>query len=496
MFDPSYDAIVVGGGPVGCVAARLLAKRGARTLLVEACPQATGKLAGEWLHPSALRVLQSAGLDPDGFADEAIPGRGFVLHPADDGPEIVLPYRSGQAGCSIEHEHLVGRLREAAQSHELITFASGWRVVEVAEGEVRLARAHGTQSSLVRTPLVVGADGRASVVRRSMRPGGDDPRRRSHPISYMVGTVVRGVELPYESFANVLLADDGPVFMYRIGPDSLRVTMDVPRSTMSRARRDPTRLVRGLERHLSTHFLRALTRAMRGAELRWAGTSFRARVDYGNDGRALAGDAVGHFHPLTATGLTMGFLDAAALASGIGLAAYRAQRERETYLPELASLMLYELFTREDSSAERLREAAFSKLRGDVAMRDSLIRMLSGDFDGWGGFARMMTDISLRAARRALSGSADSTKRWSSAGDVGRLLPWLTWPLIAAAPRVGRPRLRRRLAAFLLGKYSGGTNGARAPRPHIDEPGAFEAAVSAPRACAIAAAAGNREEPC
>ncbi len=49
-----YDVGVIGGGPVGCVAALEFARRGASVLLLEANPRASQRLAGEWLHPPAL----------------------------------------------------------------------------------------------------------------------------------------------------------------------------------------------------------------------------------------------------------------------------------------------------------------------------------------------------------------------------------------------------------------------------------------------------------
>jgi flavin-dependent dehydrogenase len=39
-----------------------------------------------------------------------------------------------------------------------------------------------------------------------------------------------------------------------------------------------------------------------------------ARADYGNGHRVLIGDAAGHTHPLTATGITNGLVDAMAAA--------------------------------------------------------------------------------------------------------------------------------------------------------------------------------------
>ena len=50
------DVAVVGGGPVGCVAAPAFARRGASVCLIDAGAQ-SARLAGEWLHPTGAGIL-------------------------------------------------------------------------------------------------------------------------------------------------------------------------------------------------------------------------------------------------------------------------------------------------------------------------------------------------------------------------------------------------------------------------------------------------------
>jgi flavin-dependent dehydrogenase len=57
-----WDAIVLGAGPAGAIAARQLAASGARTLLVEKKTFPRGKVCGACLNESALSVLESVGL--------------------------------------------------------------------------------------------------------------------------------------------------------------------------------------------------------------------------------------------------------------------------------------------------------------------------------------------------------------------------------------------------------------------------------------------------
>ncbi|MDR3635283.1 MAG: NAD(P)/FAD-dependent oxidoreductase [Isosphaeraceae bacterium] len=58
----SWDAIILGAGPAGSLAARQLAREGARTLLVDKRAFPRDKVCGACLNGRALSVLQSAGL--------------------------------------------------------------------------------------------------------------------------------------------------------------------------------------------------------------------------------------------------------------------------------------------------------------------------------------------------------------------------------------------------------------------------------------------------
>ena len=93
----AFDAVVIGAGPVGCVAALAQARAGARVLLLEANPNAARRLAGEWLHPLGLSVLHELGLDPSENS-RFDSGRGFAIFPDDGSTPVVLPYANGARG--------------------------------------------------------------------------------------------------------------------------------------------------------------------------------------------------------------------------------------------------------------------------------------------------------------------------------------------------------------------------------------------------------------
>ena len=117
------DVVVIGAGPVGCAAALAFAAKGADVLVLEANPKGAQRLAGEWLHPPALDVLQGLGVDPHvegSYAD----GKGFVVFPDDGREPLMLPYPDDTLGMSCEHDTLVARLREHIEGHPGIRYIS------------------------------------------------------------------------------------------------------------------------------------------------------------------------------------------------------------------------------------------------------------------------------------------------------------------------------------------------------------------------------------
>jgi len=115
-----YDAVVVGAGPTGSFCALALAKQGAQVALLEANPQASGRLAGEWLHPPAVRALRAVGIQLEEAASDCVTGQGFVVFPEDGSPPIRLPYADGSRGIACEHRVIVAALRDAVANNPQI----------------------------------------------------------------------------------------------------------------------------------------------------------------------------------------------------------------------------------------------------------------------------------------------------------------------------------------------------------------------------------------
>ena len=76
-------------------------------------------------------------------------------------------------------------------------------------------------------------------------------------------------------------------------------------------------------------------------------------------GDSQVGDATGYFHPITASGMTIGFMDVECLIRSKSFENYQCQRKFQTYVPEMLAMTLHELFRRDDESAVAIRRAIY-----------------------------------------------------------------------------------------------------------------------------------------
>ncbi|MDX3387455.1 FAD-dependent oxidoreductase [Streptomyces niveiscabiei] len=369
--DGTCDAVVVGGGPAGCATALALARGGRDVLVLEAALEPTGRLAGEWIHPAGVGILSGLGVDLTGAGHS--PGRGFVTYPDDGSSPVVIPYPDGVQAQAAEHRLLVGALWSAARAHPRVAFAQQCRATHVEEGRVRYLDAATQTRRTAHAPLIVGADGRASLVRHSL-----GLERTSTSLSRMAGFLIRDAALPYENYAHVLLGGPGPVMLYRIAPGVVRVCVDIP---------VPQVRHRALAAYLSHHYTpvfppglrRGFEEAIRSGAAQWAANRTAARTAYGRDGLALVGDATGHFHPLTASGLTLAFADAECLARAASVEDYAENRTAATRTSETLSTLLYEVLSGPGTGARTVRRSVYRLWRRSPAQCAATLSLLAAE---------------------------------------------------------------------------------------------------------------------
>ncbi len=407
----SYDVAVVGAGPVGSLCALAHARRGASVALLEANPNVARRLAGEWLHPPALRILDELGIGLDAQSRGTV-GKGFAVFPEDRSEPILLRYPEGSQGLACEHEVLVSRLREAVADEPGVDFMLHARVRAVEDHSVTFTR-DGAGGS-VKAALIVGADGRASIVRRSLGLW-TSPRNCSR----MMGIALRGVNLPLEGYGHVICGGPGPILIYRLEDDSVRVIVDVP---LGHSSRDLVGLMSDSYAGWMPEGLRpAFGEALRARRFLGAANALRPRATYGSSRRVLIGDAAGHYHPLTAVGMTLGFGDALSLAEGREFGDFTRRRLRATRAPELLAMGLYEIFADHRVESVALRHTIYRRWRESPAVRERTVGLLACEDTSRASLGLACGAMAARAVLGELPRSFEASA-WRRAREVVRAL--------------------------------------------------------------------------
>ncbi|MBM4357560.1 MAG: FAD-dependent oxidoreductase [Deltaproteobacteria bacterium] len=427
----SYDVVVIGAGPVGCVAALAHAQRGASVLLLEANPRAAHRLAGEWLHPPAVSILREHGLEP--VAEPAYDhGRGFVVFPDDGSDAITLPYRAGSRGFSCEHAVLVGRLRERCDATPNIDHLPYARATAIDGQRVAIERRDGGASN-VSAGTIVGAGGRSSVAHAAL-----GIEARSATYSRMAGLLLEDVELPSEGFGHLFLGGPGPVLAYRIDARHVRMCLDVP-SHLPFARNKEAALWDGFHAVLPERIRRSFWHALHRGDVSFASNQTRPRVTMGRPGLALVGDGAGHHHPLTALGMTLGFKDAVALAKAHSFAEFETERLRESRVPEMLAVALYEVFADTSDECVALRKAVYELWREDPIERERTMGYLACEQMNPVRFGGSFVKAVTMGARALLAEGLASGNLRHVGRITGELTSRVRW-LLAGALRFTEPR--------------------------------------------------------
>ena len=424
----TYDVVVVGAGPAGVAAAAGYGRGGHSVLLLEANPKASWRFAGEWVHPAGAAVLEELGLYPGGPTASHSPCRGFAVFPDDTSEPVKLDYVNASLGFSCEHGQMVQALRDGVRDISCVDYVPNARVTGVTGHRVTFRDARGDVD--IRAERVVGADGRSSTVRKSIGGPSD-----ADLVSHMAGVEIYDADLPFEGYGHVLLGGPGPILLYRIAPDRLRACLDLP-ADLPTVRRDARYLWDAFGPRFPAPLRPAFKRALENERVAWACNRFLPRQFYGRDHVALVGDAVGFYHPLTASGITIGLKDTQALLATDTVADYRAHREPKSYVPELLANALYQVFTRTDASAASIRRAVFDTWRDNPVERERTMNILEGDAVNMAEFGGAFVRVAMRAVKDRV--------RAGGVGDLAGFMEWSQWPAATVVPSFVRQRIREK----------------------------------------------------
>lgn len=323
-----WDALVVGAGPAGSATALLLARAGAKVLMLDRARFPREKPCSEYLSPESTRVLARLGSDVVGAVAAAAPAQL-------SGMKVVAPSGAAVVGRFETFSFALPRTRfdtilRAAAEAAGAEVREGVKVEELLYegGAVGGAVARDASSGMrdaIRARVVVGADGLRSVVARRLgRVHTIGPRR----IAFTAHVAeVAGVH----DLGEMHVGRPGYVGLGPIGDGVTTVALVVPHGDAWRGARffDELNRFPGVAGRFDAR--RTVRPVMTtGPFARWS----RRAV---TDGALLVGDAADFFDPFTGQGIYSALrgaeLAAAAildwLTTGAGLRQYARARRRE-----------------------------------------------------------------------------------------------------------------------------------------------------------------------
>ena len=347
----SWDAVVIGAGPAGSLAARELARRGLEVLLVERKAWPRPKVCGACLSPGALRALEAVGLGDLPHRLGAVPLRHLSLY------GWGLHARVALRGSAVLSRSALDEGLAAAATRAGVTLLTSARArIGDVTATGRVVDVDGPQGSArVSARIVVAADGLGSVV--SSRSDLTRPALHAKPGSKVgLGATLELAPSAYPpGVIHMAVGEAGYVGLVRQEDGRLNVAAALdPRRLAERGR--PDDVVRSLLRDAGLSDLPTVP------PIRWTGTpSLTRRPGSPGADRILAvGDAAGYVEPFTGEGIAWALAGATELAP---IAAAAAADWRPELLERWARV-----HTRRIAGAQRLcRTAAWTLRRPRLA---------------------------------------------------------------------------------------------------------------------------------
>ncbi len=377
-----YDAIVVGARCGGSPTAMLLARSGYRVLLVDKATFPSDTMSTHLAHPPAVDALARWGILERLEATNCPP---ITRYSFDFGPVTIAGTprpANGTASAYGPRRIILDALLVEAAVGAGAELREAFTVEEITidDGRVTGIRGHakGGETVTERARVVVGADGKHSLVAKAVQPERYNEAAPLAPAYYAYWS-----GLPTDSFETSIRAEGGRGWAAIPTHDDLTcVVVGWPPSQFKENRKDVDgSYMKSFE--LSPAFAERIHGAKR--ETRFVGTADLPGFflkPYG-PGWALVGDAGYHKHPITAFGITDAFRDAEALASALD----DAFAERRPYADAMAdyqrardeeALPIYE-FTNE-----------FAKIEPPPPEMQQLIGAMAGNQEAMDGFVSVM----------------------------------------------------------------------------------------------------------
>jgi squalene monooxygenase len=472
------DVLIVGGGFVGLAAAAALDDTGARVTILEACRGPNPAFRGELIHPRGVRALSALRLLDPLLDAGGVRVPGFAVFPPQCVDAILLPYRAG-FGLALDHEMLVAAMSRGLASRPRVTIKRGARVEDLLLEHGRVVGVRLGDGDQHRAPLVVGADGRHSRVRRLA-----GIPVSTELLSYSVALALDRAAgaLARASHGHVFVDGPGPTLAYPCGHDRVRMCIDVPRDA-AKGDRKLRALLREhyVPRLRPTELQAAMLDALERNPLAGAANHAITTHACAGPGIALVGDAGGCSHPITATGMTTGLHDVVTLAACIGrhglndeaLGAYQRSRYRFVRAREAFTYALYDALRGASPGAAVLREGMFAYWQGAERARTASMDVLCGDDERVTTFVAEYLRVVARSGLRAGRGLAtvDGRNRRAAAARLRALLGTAASALKVAVKKAGSTlALERSKPLSVSPSALGGSLDARSGQRRTEDP--------------------------
>jgi 2-polyprenyl-6-methoxyphenol hydroxylase-like FAD-dependent oxidoreductase len=412
----STAVLVVGAGPVGLVLGCELARRQVPFRLIDRLSQPTDESGAVVVHARSLEMMERIGVVQP-LIDSGVKATAITFH-ADhkvvmrlDLDLVDSPYPFSVSTAQTETERiLTQRLAELGASIERGVELIGF---EQDDKHVRSALRHpdGGEET-VNSGWIVGADGRRSTVREQLGAGLEGSSKGER---FLLGDVEAEYELDRRSLHSFFSRDDGPLLVFPMQGDRLRVIAQLTQRTDGV---EPT-----LERLREITDRRAGGIALRSAHGLTIFENQHAQVRRYRYGRAfLAGDAAHVHSPVGGQGMNTGMQDAFNLGWKLALVAtgkavpslldsYDAERHPVAARVIEHATRLAQVGTLESQLARKLRNHAMQVATGLATVRQRLAAQTED------------TDVSYRDSPIVLAadGGDDGPRPGDAAPDIPEL---------------------------------------------------------------------------
>ncbi len=377
-----YDAIVVGARCGGSPTAMLLARDGYRVLLVDKATFPSDTMSTHLAHPPSVAALDRWGILAKLEATNCPP---ITRYSFDFGPVTVAgtPHAANgtdRAYCPRRIVLDALLVDAAAAAGAEVREAFTVEEVLVEDGRVTGIRGHakGGDSVTERAKIVIGADGRHSLVAKAV-----DPERYNEVPALAPAYYAYWSDLPTEGFDTYIRAESGRGWAAIPTHDGLTcVVQGTPQADFATTKKDVEgTYLKGFE--LAPEFAERINGATRESGFMGAGDlAGYFRKPYG-PGWALVGDAGYHKHPITAFGITDAFRDAELVATALD----DTFAERRPYEHAMAD---YQRARDEEALPIYGFTCDFAKLEPPPPEMQQLIGAMQGNQEAQDGFVSVM----------------------------------------------------------------------------------------------------------